>query len=91
MNNMSNTSEHSRLLHTISVLDFTLVDLKEYLDTHPYDAEALRSFQHYNKLKQQAVTNYTVKFGPLNTNNILSCSDSWKWALQPMPWEVRCN
>ena len=30
-------SEKDKLLHQISVLDFTLVDLLLYLDTHPYD------------------------------------------------------
>ena len=91
MNSTNNSSERKKLLHTIHVLDFTLVDLKLYLDTHPYDADAMQYFLHYNRLKQQAISNYTIKYGPIDTNSINSCSDSWKWALQPMPWEVGCE
>ena len=48
MNNLQ--SEMEQLLKDISILDFTLVDFSEYLDTHPFDKQAIAYFNHYNKI-----------------------------------------
>ena len=35
------SSEMNRMLRDISIIDFALVDLNEYLDTHPFDKQAM--------------------------------------------------
>ena len=47
---MNLKSNMEQMLHDISVLHFTLVALMEYLDTHPYDKQALSYFNHYNRI-----------------------------------------
>ena len=36
-----NMTEKRRMLMDISVLDFTTTDLREYLDTHPFDTDEI--------------------------------------------------
>lgn len=43
-------SEQEKLLHDIGVLSFVVIELSLYLDTHPTDQNALKYFNHYNRL-----------------------------------------
>ena len=40
-------SEQSRLLHNIDIMDFVIVEMNEYLDTHPTDRDAIEYTRHY--------------------------------------------
>ncbi len=85
-------NEQEKLLHDIGVLSFVVIELSLYLDTHPTDQNALKYFNHYNRLANQARQEYSARFTPLT----LSCADTstcddWQWALKPMPWEGGCN
>ncbi len=82
-----NMSEKRRMLMDINVLDFTLTELREYLDTHPFDTEAIQYFHRYSKMLQQVTRDYTFKFGPIVQDLPGNCMDEWKWATSPMPWE----
>lgn len=85
---MKTCSEQQKLLYDISMIDFAVVEMCLYLDTHPYEKEAIEYFNHYIKIKNDLTKDYAVKYGPLNLsvagNNH---SNEWKWALQPLPWE----
>ncbi len=82
------TSERAKLYHSINVYSFVIVEMIEYLDTHPNDKEAIGYLNHYVRLKNQAMSEYAEKYGPLNiTASPEGNSDEWKWATQPMPWE----
>lgn len=82
------TTEQMNLLHDIGVIDFVIVEMTEYLDTHPTDKEAIEYVRHYIRMKNQALQEYAAKFGPLNVMTAdLSSNNEWKWALEPMPWE----
>lgn len=85
-------TEQEKLLHDIGILSFIVIELSLFLDTHPTDQNALKYFNHYNRLANQARQEYSDKFTPLT----LSCADTsgsneWNWALAPMPWEGGCN
>ncbi len=82
-----NMPEKRRMLMDISVLDFTTTDLREYLDTHPHDMDAISYFHRYNNMLHQVTKEYTAKFGPIRQNMPGSCMEEWKWATSPMPWE----
>lgn len=84
--------EMKKLLYEIGKYDFILVELTQYLDTHPYDQEAIEKFKLYNRKKQQLSMEYIQKYGPLMAEDAgygKSCNDSneWKWATQAQPWE----
>ena len=38
---MTMSNEQRRLFHDIGVIDFVIVEINEYLDTHPTDREAM--------------------------------------------------
>ena len=85
-------NEQERLLHDISVIDFVIVEMNEYLDTHPNDSDAVDYLKRYVRMKNQALREYASKFSPLTiaTADASSCNE-WTWATTPMPWEGGCN
>jgi len=89
-NSMMSYNEKRKLANDINVLDFTMTELREYLDTHPYDRDAIAYYQKYAMLKKQAVAEYTMKYGMICADTPCSSGDEWKWAKEPMPWEGGC-
>ena len=57
---MASNKEMNRMLKDIGIVDFVLVDLTQYLDTHPYDQSALNYFNHYSKIKQKMVHEFSM-------------------------------
>lgn len=88
---LNTKTEQERMLCDIGMVDFAVVELTLYLDTHPQDKTAMEYFNHYNRIKNQLTKDYAVKFGPLNLSVADTYSKEWKWALQPMPWEGVCQ
>ena len=62
---MTMSNEQRRLFHDIGVIDFVIVEMNEYLDTHPTDREAMDYLSHYVRMKNQAMREYAAKYGPL--------------------------
>ena len=85
MNNISRQD----LTAYINAISLSLYDTMLFLDTHPDDAEALAYFNKLSPLRQQAVQEYEMQFGPLTADSI-SNADSWKWVTEPWPWERGC-
>lgn len=83
---MVNQMNQAQLLHWINMVSFAVVDITEYLDTHPCDEEALKYFDHYIGLRRSAMQAYADQYGPLTIDTASPGSD-WSWAAQPLPWE----
>ena len=83
-----NQSEMEQMLKDISILDFTLVDFTEYLDTHPFDKQAIAYFNHYNKIRMDLTKQFSEKFYPLQTS-FSSDTTEWSWGLAPLPWRSK--
>lgn len=83
-------SERDTLLARIQAYGFALLDLGLYLDTHPYDKNALACFHKYKLMKQQVSAEYVSKYGPL-TMQEASTPDKWDWIDDPWPWERTCG
>ena len=81
-----NMSEQQRMLKDISIIDFTLVDLLLYLDTHPYDKQAMEYFNHYSRINKQMSKDFSARYYPL-TAEMSTDTKEWSWVLSPMPWE----
>lgn len=75
-----------QLLHFIDVVSFTVYDLLLYLDTHPYDEEAMSYFNQYMDMRRGAMRVYADSFGPL-TVDLANPDRKWTWGDQPLPWE----
>lgn len=83
---MKGTKSREQLFYWISMVSFVLIDLNQYLDTHPYDANALNCYQQYQGIYQKAYEEYTSCYGPLQmTQN--NAENKWNWSLEKNPWE----
>ena len=84
-------NEKEQLFHDIGVIDFVIVEMQLYLNTHPTDKEAMDYLSHYVRMKNQAMREYAMKFGPLSISDADGCQQNeWKWGMQPWPWEGGC-
>lgn len=83
---MMSQMNEAQLLHWIDMVSFAVVDITEYLDTHPKDEEALKYFNHYVDLRKTAMQAYAEKYGPL-TIEMVNPDNCWTWATQHLPWE----
>ncbi|MGN0168839.1 MAG: spore coat protein CotJB [Acetatifactor sp.] len=79
-----------QLLNDIGIVSFVLVELGLYLDTHPYDRNAMEYFNHYNRIKQQMTREFSMKYYPL-TMDMAESSKEWRWGAAPLPWEGACE
>lgn len=88
----SNDMNRNSLLKEISMVDFAIVDLNEYLDTHPDDADAVAYIKQYITILTRLKQEYASLYGPLNIYDagFNDCND-WRWARMPLPWEGGCN
>ncbi|WP_318840672.1 spore coat protein CotJB [Paenibacillus sp. BJ-4] len=76
------------LLEKLQAVDFVLVELNLYLDTHPDDLQAIEQF---NKLTQErtAIANeYQLLYGPLQNFGRAYSKYPWEWSQAPWPWQV---
>lgn len=74
----------------LQALDFVLMELGHYLDTHPDDAEAFELFQQYSTLLSSVSSAYESRFGPL-TRNRTATMGSFRWLQDPWPWDYSQN
>jgi len=82
--------DRDAILRELMALDFMLVDLGLFLDTHPDDAEALN---RYNSILAQADAlreQYEKICGPLYSfRSFNQCH--WDWFRDPWPWQYSFN
>lgn len=78
-----------QLLKDIGIVDFTLIELNLYLDTHPNDRNAMEYFNHYNKIRTQLTREFSRDYFPLNIY-LSDGTKEWKWSMAPLPWEGGC-
>ncbi len=70
----------------LMALDFAVVELGLYLDTHKDDAEAFALFQKYVALYQEGKAKYEKLYGPLKQTSAAK-SASYNWLENPWPWD----
>lgn len=87
---MSDTSfprsncEREKMLMEIRELDFSIIELGLYLDTHPEDQKALCLWRKYVKELKDLKDKYQKVYGPLS---IYYPCNKWRWLEEPWPWE----
>lgn len=78
----------SSMLMEIKSLNFAVVELALYLDTHPDDQKALCLHNKYSNQLKELKDKYQKIFGPLDF--YFPCN-KWRWLEEPWPWERRIN
>ena len=82
-------NQKEELLMDIGIVNFTLVDLTLFLDTHPNDRTAMEYFNHYVRIKNQLEREFSMKYYPLNLG-MAESNKEWRWGMAPLPWEGGC-
>ncbi|WP_438349600.1 spore coat protein CotJB [Paenibacillus sp. FA6] len=75
-------------LEELQIVDFALVELNLFLDTHPED---LQSIQQYNQLSQERMRlakQFQEVYGPLLNFGHAFSKFPWQWSQSPWPWQV---
>lgn len=72
------------MIDQIKCLDFTIIELGLYLDTHPDDQRALCMHREYARQVKDLKDKYQKMYGPLT---IFYPCNKWRWLEEPWPWE----
>ncbi|MEM5768098.1 MAG: spore coat protein CotJB [Bacillota bacterium] len=79
-----------QLLQKITALDFYIIDMHLYLNTHPDDSEALMLYNDCVMQVKELREEYTRSYGMLLANNSTS-KQPWQWIDNPWPWQKAFN
>lgn len=80
--------EYYQLMEEIQAVDFVLVELTLYLDTHPDDFDAIEQFNNFSERSRLLKINFEQQFGPLNQFGKSYSNYPWDWGNTPWPWQV---
>ena len=84
------SSVPSTPLSELQALEFVVLELGMYLDTHPDDTEAFTLFKQYAAMEKAAKAAYESKFGPL-TKSAAATGERYNWLQEPWPWNYEQN
>ncbi|WP_054957027.1 spore coat protein CotJB [Paenibacillus dakarensis] len=76
------------LLEQLQAIDFVLVELNLFLNTHPND---LKSIEQYNRLAQERMVlakHFQELYGPLQNFGHSFSRYPFEWNQSPWPWQV---
>ena len=74
----------------LQALEFVLLELGLYLDTHQDDTEAFALFKQYSAIEKAARSAYEAKHGPL-TKKMSANAERFSWLKDPWPWNYEQN
>ena len=73
-------------LNELQALEFVLVELGLYLDTHEEDKEAFELFREYVALEKEGREKYEAMYGPLTLAATANGNEFGRWLKDPWPW-----
>jgi len=76
----------SNPLTELQALEFVILELGLYLDTHPNDGEAFELFRQYVGMEREARRQYTAANGPLFKTEA-AADKTYTWLKDPWPWQ----
>lgn len=76
-----------QILAEIRKIEFMLIELNLYLDTHPQDQKALYDFNCYHQKLMMLKHQYEMCYPLLGFGFSPAQGCSWKWIEEPWPWE----
>jgi len=81
-------NEFYSMLKDIQTVDFVLVELTLYLDTHPDDMQAIQQYNQFAQKRKELVSKFEPLFGPLYAFGLSYTKCPWQWIETPWPWQV---
>ena len=82
-------TERDAMRRQIKELEFALVELNLFLDSHPYCREALSYYKDLVRKHSELVEKYEEACAPLTAAG--NRGDRWDWVMTPWPWELSRN
>jgi len=82
--------EERQMMKRVQEVDFVVVELTLYTDTHPNDEEALEQWREAIKEAVKVRRQYENRFGPLSLNSVPTekgIEIGWRWNQAPWPWQ----
>lgn len=79
---------YDRMLNELQEIDFVLLELHLYLDTHPDDKQALIQYNQCAQRRRQLAEQFEQKYGPLLPFGHSYSKYPWQWNHTPWPWQV---
>ncbi|BCJ88467.1 spore coat protein CotJB [Effusibacillus dendaii] len=77
-----------QLLQELQAIDFVLVELNLYLDTHPEDVNAIQQYNQCVQERWKIAQEFEACYGPLQHFGHSYSSAPWQWDNTPWPWQV---
>jgi spore coat protein JB len=81
-------AEFYELMEELQSVDFVLVELTLYLDTHPQDYNAVIQYNEFAKKRKLLKGKIESKFGPLQQYGNSYSGYPWQWDKPPWPWQM---
>ncbi|MGM7700809.1 spore coat protein CotJB [Pseudalkalibacillus sp. Hm43] len=75
-------------MEQLQQVDFVLVELTLYLDTHPEDYQAIKQFNDYSQKSMVLRQQIEQKYGPLTQYGHSYSGYPWNWNKPPWPWQM---
>jgi len=79
-------TEKESLMKKLMIYSFAVTEWNLYLDTHPYDQDAITTFHSMVKAAKEAREEYERKCGPI-TATASKDTEFFDWIECPWPWE----
>ena len=81
-------NDRQEFLDQIRAIEFMILELNLYLDTHPHDIRALKEYNVHTQQLTALKSQYDKQYGPLsNFGTALNHGATWRWLEEPWPWE----
>jgi spore coat protein JB len=80
--------DYYQRLEEIQAVDFVLVELNLYLDTHPQDQAAMQQYNQYAQFSKKLKAEFEARYGPLQNFGNSFTDANWSWGSAPWPWQV---
>lgn len=75
-------------MEELQAVDFVLVELTLYLDTHPEDYDAINQFNQFAKERRRLKKVVESMYGPLQQYGNSYSGYPWDWKEGPWPWQI---
>ena len=76
--------EQLTMLKELMALEFTVIDLHLYLDTHPDDEKALSDYNILSRQLENLEQRYVQLYGPVMARQ----GAGRAWVEEPWPWQI---
>ncbi|WP_231638407.1 spore coat protein CotJB [Rubeoparvulum massiliense] len=82
------TMDWRKTLMELQTVEFALVELQLYLDTHPQDGRAVMQYNALSQQLHQLKCRYEQEFGQLMHYGFSPATMPYDWIKTPWPWEI---